>query len=175
MPGHSAGSTELLTGADPRKLEAGGRLELQVPAQASQGRLPGEHGAAEGRDIPGGDDRALRWDTDDPKSRRNRSDKWRRASPAPADGRNNRNLRAIRYSRPKAARVADVFVADKHVDMWPDLTLFGHQAVPNAGTPVPQVLESGGHGGWGLLDYDLVVSIGKTTQRSWYQKSNRHR
>jgi hypothetical protein len=94
-------------------------------------------------------------------------------SPA-ADGGNNRNLRPGRQNCGESTGVSDVLVSDEHVDVFPNLSLFSHNAVSNARAKNPQGLQAIAKRGWGGINFDPAVSTGKRTQGTRYVECDGH-
>jgi len=73
----------------------------------------------------------------------------------------NGDLGSRGYGSAQSSCVADVLVADEHVDVLPDLPLLVRNTISKTGMERPQDLERSRHGSRRASDLHLFASAGK--------------
>jgi hypothetical protein len=91
-----------------------------------------------------------------------------------ADGGDYRNLGTGRHGSGKLARVSDILVSHKDVDVFSDFALFGYHAIADARVARPQPFESIAQRSRAYVDFYLALPTCKGTQRTRNLKRHRH-
>jgi hypothetical protein len=93
---------------------------------------------------------------------------------ATTHGRNNRDLRAGYDGTRESTRIADVFIADENIDVFPHFSLLRCDAISNSWIELPECRQCLGQCcGW-ALDLHSTESGGKFPQRPRNVKSDWH-
>jgi len=93
---------------------------------------------------------------------------------AATDGRDDRNLRSGGDGTHKPAGISNIFVSDKDIDVFPNLSLLGCDAISNARVEYPQRRQRVGQRSGRVFYFNLAVPSSKFAQGAWNVKSHRH-
>jgi hypothetical protein len=93
---------------------------------------------------------------------------------AATDGRDDRNLRSGGDGTHKPAGITNIFVSDKDIDVFPNLSLLGCDAISNARVEYPQRRQRFGQRSGRVFYLNFAVPSGEFTQGTGDEKSHRH-
>ena len=93
---------------------------------------------------------------------------------AAADGRDDRNLGSGGDGTHKPAGVANIFVSDKYIDVFANLSLLGYDAISNARVEYPQRRQPVRQRGRRAFYFNFAEPSSEFAQGAWNMKSHRH-